>query len=340
MGVYQPTGTGNVHIDQVLTNISLGWPNEGMIGDQIFPTVPVRKQSDKYYVFGRESWLPETSDYRAPGTEANEIPGLEVSTTPYYAQEHSLQIAVTDEERENADSPLDPDRDGTELVTNKIMLGREVAIRDLVTDPNNYATGLAVDFAALPQRQWSDYTNSTPIADARAAVRAIHANIYMEPNTVIMPWLVMSTLEDHPDIIERIKYSERAVLTPQIIAAVLGLPRVLVPGAGIGVSTGGQPSGQHGNAIATTYLWGKDVIFAWIAPQPGLRRPSFGYEFVWRYPGGQRQVVDRWREQKRKSDVIRVSRRYDLKLVGTEINPASPDFGKSIVSFIYKNVIA
>src|SRR5690606_4833184 len=130
MTVYNPTGSGNVHIDAVLTQISLAWPNNGLIGSELFPAVPVRKQSDKYYVFGRESWLAETSDFRAPGTEANEIPGLQVSLAPYYAQEHALQIAVTDEERENSDSPLSPDRDGTELVTSKILLGREVAIKN------------------------------------------------------------------------------------------------------------------------------------------------------------------------------------------------------------------
>src|SRR6266542_2232566 len=127
--VYNPTGSGNVHIDQVMTNISLGWPNNGLVGGNLFPTVPVRKQSDKYYVFGREAWMAETSDYRAPGTEANEIPGLQLSTEPYYAQEHALQIPITDEERENADPPLAPDRDGTELVTSKIMLGRELAMK-------------------------------------------------------------------------------------------------------------------------------------------------------------------------------------------------------------------
>ena len=70
MAVYNPTGTGNVHTDQVLTNISVGWSNVGLVAEQLFPTVKVRKQSDKYYTFGRESWLPESGDFRAPGAEA------------------------------------------------------------------------------------------------------------------------------------------------------------------------------------------------------------------------------------------------------------------------------
>jgi hypothetical protein len=151
---------------------------------------------------------------------------------------------------------------------------------------------------------------------------------------------VMSVLQDHPKIIERIKYSERAILTPEIIATVLGLSQVVVPGVGIGASGAGQPSGTLGNAVTVSYLWGKDVLFVYQPMRPGLRTPAFGYEFVWKYPSGQTQVVDRWREERRKTDVVRVSRRYDLKLVGVEINPASGDFGKSIVGYLIKNVIA
>jgi hypothetical protein len=333
MTVYSPTGSGNIRIDQVLTNISLAYPATGLVGEQLFPVVPVRKQSDKYYVFGREAWLPETSDYRAPGTEANEIPGYSVSLDTYYAQEHSLQIAVTDEERENTDSPMSPDRDGAELVTSKILLGRELAMYKEVTDATKYATGLSVTLSGTAQ--WNDYVNSDPILNIKAALRAVHAKVFFLPNVAVIPFQVMSVLEDHPDIIERIKYSERAILTQEIIASVLGLDKVIVPGVAIGSGA----VGVTGFGVTAGYLWGKDVILAYVPARPGLKTPAFAYEFAWTY-GGQVMVTDRWREEKRKSDVIRVSRRYDLKRVGVEINPASPDFGKTVVGYIIKNAIA
>ncbi len=331
--VYAPTGTGNLHMDAVLTQISLGWPNNGLVGSMLAPTVTVKKQSDKYYQFGREAWLPEIGDYRAPGTEANEIPGLKVSLDTYYCQEHALQVPVTDEERENVDDLFSPDRDGAELVVNKIMLSREVAIQTLVTTVANFASGLAVTLAGTTQ--WSDYVNSNPILDVRTGVRAINAKVFMDPNTAVIPYQVMSILEDHPDIIERIKYSERAILTPEIIAAVFNIPKVIVPGVAVGV--GGV--GAAGNAIVGSYLWGKDVLLAWVPDKAGLKIPAFMYEFVWGY-GGAPMVTDRWREEKRASDLIRTRRRYDLKLVGNEINPASGDFGKSITGYLIKAAIA
>lgn len=326
--MYNPTGSGNVHIDQVLTQISLAFPNNEFIGDKLFPTVSVKKQSDKYYWFGRDTWVAETSDFRAPGTVANEIPGVGVQLDSYYAQEHSLQIPVFDEERANVDSPLSPDRDATELVTQKILLGRELAMRNLVTTAANYATGLSTTLSGTSQ--WSDYTNSDPVAAFKAARLAIHAKIYREPNVAVIPYQVMTQLEDHPKIIARIQYTDRAILTKEIISAVLQIPTIIVPGVA-------QGSGVGFN-ITTSYLWGKDVVIAWVPPRAGLRLPAFGYEFVWGYP--QAMITDRWREQPRKSDLIRVSRRYDLKLVGVETNSASGDFGKSITGYLYKNAVA
>ncbi len=195
------------------TRLGLAYPATGLVGEQLFPVVPVRKQSDKYYVFGREAWLPETSDYRAPGTEANEIPGFQLSLDTYFAQEHSLQIAVTDEERENTDSPMSPDRDGTELVTSKILLGRELAMYREVTDATKYASGLSVTLSGTTQ--WNDYVNSDPISNIKTAKRAVHAKVFFEPNVAVIPYQVMSVLEDHPDLIERIKYSERAILSEE-----------------------------------------------------------------------------------------------------------------------------
>ena len=314
MAVYSPSGSGNVHIDKVLTEISIEWPiNKNFAGPMLFPAVNVKKQSDKYYVFDRETTKLEIHDVRAPGTVANEIPGRKVSVDTYYANEHSLQIAVTDEERTNVDVPLTPDQDAVELVTERIILGREKAMKDIATNTANYAAGHSTTLSGTAQWDVANYATSNPISDIRTGVRTIHSKLFSPPNFALIPWLVMSNLEDHPDFIERIKYSERGILTEEIIASILGLPMVVVPGTGYSTAAAGVAA----TSANITYLWGKDVILAFVPPRPSPRAIGFGYEFVWGY-GAQAQQVDRWREDPRKSDLIRCSRRYDLKLVGHE----------------------
>jgi hypothetical protein len=325
MAVYDPRGGGNVHIDKVLTNISVGYPNNGFIADRIAPPVRVAKQTDKYYVHGREGWVLEPgSDLRAPGGQASEIPGLTVSTDQFFCQEHALEIPVTDEEREMVDSPLAPDREGTELITDKLLLGRELIVRDLSTTAANYAAGYSTTLSGTTQ--WSDYTNSNPITAFKVARRTVHAGLFIEPNNHVFPYQVMSILEDHPQIIDRIKYSQAAVITEDIIGRVMGFGTAIVPGAGYNTARMGQ-------AAALGYIWGKDVFSFYNPPSPGLKTPAFMYEFVWPI-GGQVQTIDRRREENRISDILRVRRRYDHKFI--VINGSN----LSTAGYIFKAAVA
>jgi hypothetical protein len=325
MPAYDPRGGGNVHIDQVLSQISVAYPNNAFVGGVLFPQVMVRKQSDLYYVFGREAWSVDPGgDQRAPGAPASEIPGMEVSTESYFATEHALKIAVTPEERENADSPLSPDRDATELVTSKLLLAREITMKNLATTASNYATGYSTTLSG--SSQWNNYTSSDPITDFRTGRRKIHSGLFLEPNLAVIPYQVMSQLEDHPDFIERIKYSQRGVLTTEIIASILGIQNVVVPGVGYNTANPGQ-------AVSLSYLWGKDVVLAYVPSRPGLRIPAYGYEFVWGY-GQLPQVVDRWWDNDRKADLIRVQRRYDVKHVALDASD------KVIAGYVIKSAVA
>ncbi len=324
--VWNPTPSSNTHIDKVLTQISIAYPNNAFVGSQFMPPVRVQKQSDLYSVFGRETWVLEPGDdLRAPGAESYEIPGLERSLVPYYAKEHSLQTPIHDESRENADAPLSPDRDGTELVTAKILLGRELDIRVLLQNAANYAAGHTVTLAGV--NQFNDYTSSDPVSVIKTGRRQLHSVLFMEPTKTMIPWQVLSFMEDHPDFIERIKYSQTGILTKDLIGAVLGIRNIVVPEAGYNTAAMGATE-------ALAYIWGKDILMAMVPPRAAQNTPAFGYEFVWRYPGGQEQITERWREQQRKSDIIRVSRRYDLKLTTLDGG------GLSTAGYLIKNAIA
>jgi hypothetical protein len=195
---------------------------------------------------------------------------------------------------------------------------------------SNYATGHSLTLSGTSQ--WSDYTNSDPIAAVRGAIRTIHSKIFMEPNVMVLPYYVYSILQDHPKLLARIQYAQKALITADLMAELFGIDRIIVPGVGIG-------SGNPGQTMTVSYLWGKDVILAWVPPRPGQKIPAFGYEFVWSYGagqagGGRKQIIDRWREDPRKSDLIRCSRRYDLKMVGVDT------LGKTVAGYIFKAAVA
>lgn len=311
MAVYDPRGGGNVHIDVVLSNVSMGYQNEEFVASQMTPTVPVNKQSDKYYEFNREGWLEEPSDtLRAPGAPATEIPGLTVSVNPYFCQEHALKIMVTDEEVQNADTPLAPRREGTELVTERLQMRKELAVKDLLTTAANYASGHSTTLSGTAQ--WDDYTGtSTPKGATKAARDAVHAKIFKKINKGIFPYQVMSGMEDNPEFIERIKYSERGIITREIMAAVLDIPTIIVPGAGYN-------SANPGQADAFGYIWGKDVVLGYVPDRPAPKTAALMYEFNWRFSNGRTFLVDRWRDNDRVGEWVRSRERYDHRFIAVD----------------------
>lgn len=311
MGLYDARGNDNIEPDPILTNISVEWGDlTETAGDVLFPTVRVNKQAGKYLVFGRNAWSQNFGgDVRAPGSRANEIPGFaRWSEDTYFATEHALEMLVPDEERENVDSPFDPDRAAVQDVTSKIVTGREIAIRDLVHNAANYHANHTVTLAA--GQMFNEYGTSNPIAVFRDAFREFHAQMSTVPNIAIMPYTVMSYLEDHPRIIERY-VAQGGVVTAEQIAAILGINRIVVPGGAY------NADGNPGRPDDISYIWRNHIVLAYVPPRAAMRTPAFGYEFVWPIRG-QVQSADRRRDDDRVGQIHRVRRRYDLKLVAKD----------------------
>jgi len=122
----------NVHIDQILTNISIQYRNAAYVGTQIMPIVPVKKKSDIYYIYDSKAdrfRVPFT--LRAPKTESRTV-DWKVTTDGYVCDEHALNDLIDDIERDNADKPLNLEVDTVEFLTDIVTLGLEMRIKDML----------------------------------------------------------------------------------------------------------------------------------------------------------------------------------------------------------------
>ena len=98
----------DIHVNGPLTNISVAYiqKTEAFVADKVFPIVPVKKQSDRYFIYLKEDWFRDEAEKRKQGTEsAGGGYGLD-NTPSYYCETWAYHKDVTEEDRANSDKPL------------------------------------------------------------------------------------------------------------------------------------------------------------------------------------------------------------------------------------------
>ena len=273
----QPTQS-QVHVDAILTNISVAYLQraENFIADKVFPVVPVDKQSDKYFVYSKNDWLRDEARVRTDGTESVGS-GYNITTDTYYADVYAIHKDIGDQTRANADAPINVDREAAEFVTHRLLTRREIQfVNDFMTT-NKWATdvtGVAASPTTGQTVQWSDYTNSDPIEDIEAGKAKILSTTGLEANTLVLGYDVFRRLKNHPDLVDRIKYTSSQTITEDMLARMFDIERVLV-------SKSVKATNAEGASAAYSFTTGKTALLAHVAPNPGILTPSAGYTFSW-----------------------------------------------------------
>jgi hypothetical protein len=323
MPMYDP---GTLYVDPILTGFSVGYRDQTLFGERVFPEIPVRTASGRYRVFDRSDWL-HYPDRREPGTVANEIRGRKWSEDTFHTVEHSLQAAVADEEDQELNSlgglanaafggalQINPHADATRLVTRSILLGHEKKAADTIRNTANYPIDNTVTLAGNQQwdQDWASGTSSVsnPVADIRTAIRVITNLTGVPPNLMLIPTLGLPFVDQHPRIVDRFKTFTLAA--PDAFRTLTGFEGEIVP-----VNSRYNAADNVDDTENITEFWGKDVWIGIVTPGLGENQISFGKTFSQVYPDGSIRPTDRWREEARKSDLVRVSQKYDLKIVSS-----------------------
>lgn len=288
--------TSTLRKDTLLSNVSAKYRNTKFIADQVFPAVPVKKDSDFIRVFERNFRLPET--IRSNRGEARED-DFSVSTSSYLLVQHALKGFVSDRDAENYEIS-DLRSDTVEHLTDKIMLRMESDVASKFT-----STSWSQNVSLAAANQWSlDTTVSNPIIDADSACSAVLQNSGEECNFCILPHDVLLAAKNHQSIIDRIKYTS-ADITPVMIAGLFDVPQMLVPKAVL-------DSAAEGATASIAAIWSDNAFFGYKAPRPSVNNASAGYIFKKALP-----LVKRWREEARQSEAIEVNMMYDVKILAS-----------------------
>lgn len=256
-------------VDPVLTAVAQGYKNAEMVGMFLFPAVPVPQRGGKIIAFNREDFLVYIT-LRTPGAGTRRVQ-FGYASQSFTLDQHALEAVVPWELQGEARAAhgLDLAMASVAKVQNVMALRLEYAQAALATTAANYAATNKATLAGV--NQWSDYTGtSNPAKDIETAKEAIRSQIGKYPDTVMLPAAVMAKVRQHPSIIDRIKWSGREAATPQMLAALWGVERVVVGAAMYQDAAGAMQD-----------VWGKGVVLAYTAmgSPDDLGEPSYGYTY-------------------------------------------------------------
>ena len=301
----------DVHVDTLLTNLSIAYRNAGYIAPEMFPDAPVGKQSDKLPAYNQSFWFRDDAKVRAPGT-ASTGGGFTVDTSAtYFCNRYSRRFEVADELRSNADPVFaNLDGDATEFVTDKLMMKREIQFATTFFTTSVWGTDVTggTDFT-----QWSDYGGSNPVVDMDTWKDTVEAKIGIEPMKAAIGKQGWLQAKNHPALLDRIKYTQRAQVTADQAASLFEIDRLLI-GRSIYTTT---IEGTAEGSVTYTRIWGKALLLLYVTDRPSLLRPSAGYTFRWTPQDGGMGggIVETYREDDRKSDRHEIQFAFQHKVV-------------------------
>jgi hypothetical protein len=317
----------DLHVNAPLTNISVAYiqSEDTYIADKVFPRVPVQKQSDLYWKYHKSEWRRQDVERRAPSTETPGV-GWNVTTDQYFCHVYGIHKDIDDQLRANADSPFNLDRDATKFITNQLLLKRDQDWVRTYFQAGVWDTeveGKASSPSSGEFLQWNE-DGSDPIGDVTEAVIALRELTGYAPNKLVLAPRVLHALRHHPDILERIKYTQRGIVTEDLLASLFGVSQILVSWATEVV--GNPPRTQDPNVLDDNaeyqFITSNNALLVYSNPSPSLMTPSGGYIFTWNgyVAGNDRGIrVKRFRQEAIASDRIEAEMTYDMKVVAPDV---------------------
>lgn len=316
-------GSSELHINQPLTNVSVAYmQSQGVfIADKVFPKVPVQKRGDVYYKYSKSDWRRTDAEKRAPGTQSAGS-AWRSTTDQYYCDVFAVHKDIDDQDRANADTVWRLDKSSTKFVTNQLALKRDIDWTNQYFTTGVWdtdVTGVAGSPSTGEIKQW-DQSDSSPLEDVSGFQIDFLEQTGFAVNFMVIGARVWKALKNHPEILDRIKFTQKGQITKALVAEFFEVDNLYVATAS--QSTGPVINDAKAQDAVATFGFitnSKGVLLGYANPEPGLEVPSAGYTFSWdAYGNGEGTRIKKFRMEEIESDRVEGSFTYDQKVVSTD----------------------
>ena len=285
--------------DPVLTKLAQGYHNLELIGEVLMPTVEIDKEAGKIPKFGRLAFRLPSTVRNLRGT-SNRLDPEDITAIDVALEEHDVEYAI--DYREENEAIFSLRQFALNTTQDVIALGREKEVATLALDESKYDAGNKVTLSGT-SKITSKQADIFAMFDT--GIRAVKRAIGRKPNVCVIAGNVWAALKEHPAVIEKLKYSQVAIVTPEVFAKLIGIDTVKI----------GEAVYEESNQLKD--IWSDAIVLAYVAPRSTERKgtvyePSYGYTI--RRQGG--LFVDTYKENGGKLEVIRTTDIHKPHLLG------------------------
>lgn len=268
------------HIDRALTNISVAYMQgaNAFIADKVFPILPVTKQSDVYYQYSKADFFRNEAQERGRAAESAGGNWNVSVADPYYCRKYAFHYDITQEEKVNYDQPIDVDRDTTGWLSQKMLLKRETDFASKYFATGKWGKDITGNGTTV---KYFDDPTSDPVAMINAEMLAMAENTGMKPNFCIMAPDVFYALKNHDAILDRIKYTQKGIVTVDLIAALFEVDNIFIPWAICNTGAQGATGALSDAKADMNFMYKGKMLLGYKAARPSLKEPTAGYIFAW-----------------------------------------------------------
>ena len=194
------------------------------------------------------------------------------------------QIGAVNYQRSNVPPSIDPKRAKNRFVTDQMLLHLDITFANSYFKSGVWAnefTGIASGGAAAGGSQFIQFSdaNSDPIRFFDARKRQIKLEGRRMPNKLTLGYDTFLALKEHPDLLERVKYTgstaNPAQVNERVLAELFGVDEVKVLYAAYNAAEEGQEDDMQ-------FICEPDgALLSYTTPSPRIDEPSAGYIFTW-----------------------------------------------------------
>lgn len=289
-------------VDPVLSSLAIGYSNASYIADALFPMARAPKEGAQVPKHNKQAFKVFSTN-RALRAKSNRLDPEDRDFIPFTLEEHDLSVPMDYREEDESDD-LDVEQANTFLAMEGIGLRRELAAAQLAFNPASYA-GTNVEALASGEK-WDIATNN-PLTLLTHGGTIIRKGIARRPNKVACGADAFDVMKNNPFILERMASNQLGVLTPQLLAQILGVQEVVV-GDAIYVDDAGVAQD----------IWPDDVLMYYGRPagptgKRSVYEPNYGYTVY-----KKNVEVDKYVEEGGKIKNVRATMIYKTLLVGAD----------------------